>query len=154
MLRSVMMSILLTIYMKYHVGRLSPICGATLSGAAGAGAVAWLMGGNREQVEGAVQNMLGNLSGMLCDGAKDGCALKLGNCAGEAVLAAALAMEGSIIRQTDGIISRRVEDTIRNVARLSREGMAQVDMNIISIMLSKENQSHQENSGTGWVKVS
>lgn len=141
MLRSVMISILLTIRIKYHVGRLSPICGATLSGAAGAGAVVWLMGGNREQIDGAIQNMLGSVSGMLCDGAKDGCALKLGNCAGEAVLAACLAMEGSIIRQTDGIISRRVEDTIRNVARLSREGMAGVDMNIISIMLSKENVS-------------
>ncbi|WP_125142017.1 serine dehydratase subunit alpha family protein [Clostridium transplantifaecale] len=141
MLRSVMISILLTIRIKYHVGRLSPICGATLSGAAGAGAVVWLMGGNREQIDGAMQNMLGSVSGMLCDGAKDGCALKLGNCAGEAVLAACLAMEGSIIRQTDGIISRRVEDTIRDVARLSREGMAGVDMNIISIMLSKENVS-------------
>lgn len=141
MLRSVMMSILLTIRIKYHVGRLSPICGATLSGAAGAGAIVWLMGGSRKQIDGAIQNMLGSLAGMLCDGAKDGCALKLGNCAGEAVLAAGLAMEGSIIRQTDGIISSRVEDTIRNMARLSREGMAGADMNIISIMLSKENAS-------------
>lgn len=147
MLRSVMMSILLTIRIKYHVGRLSPICGATLSGAAGAGAVVWLMGGSREQIEGAIQNMLGSLSGMLCDGAKDGCALKLGNCAGEAVLAAGLAVEGSMIKQTDGIISRRVEDTIRNVARLSREGMSGVDMNIISIMLGKENPADAENPG-------
>ena len=146
MLRSVMMSILLTIRIKYHVGRLSPICGATLSGAAGAGAVVWLMGGSREQIEGAIQNMLGSVSGMLCDGAKDGCALKLGNCAGEAVLAASLAIEGSIIRQTDGIISCRVEETIRKVARLSREGMSGVDMNIISIMLSKESMAAGENA--------
>ncbi len=151
MLRSVMMSILLTIRIKYHVGRLSPICGATLSGAAGAGAVVWLMGGSREQIEGAIQNMLGSVSGMLCDGAKDGCALKLGNCAGEAVLAAGLAMEGSIIKQTDGIISRRVEETIRNVSRLSREGMSGVDMNIISIMLSKESMAAGENASAGAV---
>lgn len=151
MLRSVMMSILLTIRIKYHVGRLSPICGATLSGAAGAGAVVWLMGGSREQIEGAIQNMLGSVSGMLCDGAKDGCALKLGNCAGEAVLAAGLAMEGSIIRQTDGIISRRVEETIRNVSRLSREGMSGVDMNIISIMLSKESTADGENTSAAAV---
>ena len=83
---------------------------------------------------------------MLCDGAKDGCALKLGNCAGEAVLAASLAMEGSIIRRTDGIISQNVEDTIRNVARLSREGMSGVDMNIISIMLGKENVADDKNT--------
>lgn len=154
MLRSVMMSILLTIHIKYHVGRLSPICGATLSGAAGAGAVVWLMGGSKGQIEGAIQNMLGNLSGMLCDGAKDGCSLKLGNCAGEAVMAAGLAMGGSVIRQTDGIISRRVEDTIRNVARLSREGMSQVDRNIISIMLNKENEDKTAGKNENLIDVS
>ena len=108
-------------------------------------------GGEPEQIEGAIQNMLGSVSGMLCDGAKDGCALKLGNCAGEAVLAAGLAMEGSIIRQTDGIISCSVEETIRNVARLSREGMSGVDMNIISIMLSKESKAAGENASAAAV---
>lgn len=136
-LRSVMISILITIHIKYQVGRLSPICGATLSGAAASGAIVWLLGGTVEQMEGAIQNMLGNLSGMVCDGAKDGCALKLSNCAGEAVLSARLAMGNSIIQKTDGIISERVEDTIRNVARLSKEGMAMVDRNIIAIMMSK-----------------
>ena len=133
-----MMSILITIYIKYHVGRLSPICGATLSGAAASGAIAWLMGGNIDQIEGAIQNMLGNLSGMICDGAKEGCSLKLSNCAGEAVLSAKLSTNNRIIQHTDGIISSNVEDTIRNVAALSKIGMSKVDMNIIDIMQQKQ----------------
>ncbi len=137
-LRAVMMSILITIYIKYHVGRLSPICGATLSGAAASGAIAWLMGGNIDQIEGAIQNMLGNLSGMICDGAKEGCSLKLSNCAGEAVLSAKLSTNNRIIQHTDGIISSNVEDTIRNVAALSKIGMSKVDMNIIDIMQQKQ----------------
>lgn len=137
LLRSVMMSILITIYMKYHVGRLSPICGASLAGAAGAGSITWLMGGTTEQIEGAIQNVFGNLSGMVCDGAKEGCALKLGNCAGEAVLAAYLALEGKIIQATDGIIGTSVEDTIKNISLLSQRGMSAVDSTIISIMQAK-----------------
>lgn len=140
MLRALLLSILVTIRIKYHVGRLSPICGATLSGSGAAAAIAWLMGGNQTQIEGAIQNMLGNLAGMLCDGAKDDCAMKLCTCAGEAVLSAQLALGGSIIQKTDGIISQRVEDTIKNVACLSKEGMSTVDMKIINIMMNKETQ--------------
>ena len=140
MLRALLLSILVTIRIKYHVGRLSPICGATLSGSGAAAAIAWLLGGNQTQIEGAIQNMLGNLAGMLCDGAKDDCAMKLCTCAGEAVLSAQLALGGSIIQKTDGIISQRVEDTIKNVACLSKEGMSTVDMKIINIMMNKETQ--------------
>ncbi|MDL2248448.1 L-serine ammonia-lyase, iron-sulfur-dependent, subunit alpha [Tyzzerella sp. OttesenSCG-928-J15] len=136
-IRGVMLSILTTIYIKYHVGRLSPVCGATLSGAAASSAIAWMMGGNISQVEGAIQNMMGNLSGMLCDGAKDGCALKLANCAGEALLSALISLNGSVISKTDGLICEHVEDTIKNIARLTNEGLSSVDQNIISIMLDK-----------------
>lgn len=136
-LRAVVMSTLITIYIKRHVGRLSPICGATLAGAAASGAIAWLMGNTLEQIEGAINNVLGNLAGMICDGAKDGCALKLACCAGEAVIAAKLAMNGSIIEKTDGIVGATVADTVKNIARLSREGMAMTDGNIISILLNK-----------------
>jgi len=138
MIRGEFLSILITIYIKYHVGRLSPICGATLSGAGSSGAIAWLMGGDDEAVSGAVQNMLGCLSGMLCDGAKGGCSLKLATCAGEAVYSALYALDNSCIQATDGIISEKVEDTVKNLASLSLEGMANVDMKVIEIMQHKK----------------
>lgn len=137
MLRGVMISIMMTIYIKYHVGRLSPVCGATLSGAAASCGITWLLGGNLSQMEGAIQNMAGNLVGMVCDGAKDGCALKLCTCAGEAVLSAQLALHKCIIKETDGIISKRVEDTVKNITHLSTIGMAAADKAMISSMMGK-----------------
>lgn len=136
-LRAMFMSILITFRQKYKVGRLSPICGATLSGAASSAAITWLLGGNVDQMEGAMQTMFSNLTGMMCDGAKDGCAMKLSTCSGEAVMAARLALYGSIASKTDGIVSERIEETISNVARLSQEGMKAVDMNVINIMMAK-----------------
>lgn len=137
MLRAEMISILITMYIKYHVGRLSPICGAALAGAGSSGAITWLLGGSGKEIKGAVQNVLGCLTGMLCDGAKGGCALKLATCAGEAVYSAYYAMEDSIIQATDGIISAKAEDTAKNVATLSLEGMSNVDSKIIEIMMNK-----------------
>ena len=136
-LRAVMISIAITIFIKYQVGRLSPVCGAGLAGAAGAAAIAWLLNGAEEQMEGAVQNVLGNLAGMVCDGAKAGCALKLCSCAGEAVAAAQLAVAGKCIQETDGLIGKTVEDTINNIAALSQSGMSNVDAEIISILSKK-----------------
>lgn len=138
MLRAEMLGLMITIYIKYHVGRLSPICGATLSGAGSSAGITWLLGGSKEAICGAVQNMLGCLAGMLCDGAKGGCALKLSTSAGEAVYSALYALDNSIIQPTDGIISQNVEDTVKNVATLSLEGMAEVDMKIIDIMMHKK----------------
>jgi L-cysteine desulfidase len=138
MMRAEMISILITMYLKKYVGRLSPICGAALAGAGSSGAITWLLGGGIKEISGAVQNMLGSLTGMLCDGAKGGCALKLATCAGEAVYSAYYAMEESIIQDTDGIISARVEDTAKNVAVLSTEGMANMDSKIIEVMLQKK----------------
>ena len=125
-------------YMKKHVGRLSPICGATLAGSGSAAAITYMMGGNLEQISGAVQNMMGGVAGMFCDGAKGGCALKLSICAGEAVYAALYAMDNSIVQATDGIISTAVEDTTKNLMKLSHEGLADVDMKVIEIMQNKK----------------
>lgn len=138
MLRAMFMTILVTIRQKYKVGRLSPICGATLSGTASSAAITWMLGGNIDQIEGAMRTMYANLTGMMCDGAKDGCAMKLCTCSGEAVMAARLALAGSMASKTDGIVSARVEDCIDSIARLSQEGMKAVDMNVIEIMMAKK----------------
>lgn len=138
MLRAEFLGMLCIMYMKKYVGRLSPICGATLAGAGSAAAMTYMMGGNLEQISGAVQNMMGGVAGIFCDGAKGGCALKLSICAGEAVYAALYAMDGSIIGATDGIISTAVEDTTKNLTKLSHEGLADVDMKVIEIMQNKK----------------
>ncbi|MDD3394518.1 MAG: L-serine ammonia-lyase, iron-sulfur-dependent, subunit alpha [Anaerotignum sp.] len=137
LLRAEFLGMLIIMYMKYHVGRLSPICGATLAASGGAAGMAYMMGGNLKQISGAVQNMMGSVAGIFCDGAKGGCSLKLSVSAGEAVYAALFAMDGSIIEATDGIISEKAEDTAKNLAKLSHEGLANVDMKVIEIMMAK-----------------
>ncbi len=138
LLRAELLGMLIIMYMKKHVGRLSPICGATLAGSGSAAAMVYMMGGNLEQICGAVQNMMGGVAGMFCDGAKGGCALKLSICAGEAVYAALYAMDNSIIQDTDGIISKDVEETTKNLTKLSHEGLSEVDMKVIEIMQTKK----------------
>ncbi|MEG2929902.1 MAG: L-serine ammonia-lyase, iron-sulfur-dependent, subunit alpha, partial [Oscillospiraceae bacterium] len=136
-LRAMFMAILITARQKYKVGRLSPVCGATLSGTASSAAICWLLGGSDDQIEGAMRTMYANITGLMCDGAKDGCAMKLCTCSGEAVMAARLSLYGCAASKTDGIVSEKVEDCIDNVARLSQEGMKAVDMNVIEIMMAK-----------------
>lgn len=137
MLRAEFLGMLIIMYMKRYVGRLSPICGATLAGAGSAAGMVYMMDGDLRQISGAVQNMMGGVAGMFCDGAKGGCALKLSICAGEAVYAAFFAMDESIIQATDGIISQQVEETAKNLAKLSHEGLSMVDMKVIEIMQAK-----------------
>lgn len=138
MLRAEFLGMLIIMYMKKYVGRLSPICGATLAGSGSAAGMTYMMGGNLQQICGAVQNMMGGVAGIFCDGAKGGCALKLSICAGEAVYAALYAMDNSIIEETDGIISKSVEETTKNLTKLSLEGLADVDMKVIEIMQTKK----------------
>lgn len=135
--RALFMAIILTIRMKYKVGRLSPICGATISGTASAAVITWLLGGDITQMEGAMQTMFANIAGMICDGAKDGCAMKLSTCSGEAVNAARLARANVMPSKLDGVVCECVEDTIANIARLSQEGMKDIDLNVIDIIMEK-----------------
>ncbi len=137
MLRALFISYLVSIRMKYAVGILSPICSALFTGAGASAGITWLLGGNQQEIEGAMQNIFSNLSGIMCDGAKDSCASKLCTCAGEAVLAAHLSMHGSTPTEMDGIISAAVENTIENIARVSHESMKDIDINLIDIMVNK-----------------
>ncbi|MCR4443146.1 MAG: L-serine ammonia-lyase, iron-sulfur-dependent, subunit alpha [Peptococcaceae bacterium] len=137
-LRALALSHLVTAFVKQHTGKLSPICGCSVAAGAGATAgIAWLMGGSLIQVEGAIKNVIGNLSGLICDGAKGGCALKLATSAAESVIAAQLALNNIIIQDSDGIISTTVEDTIRNLGKISSSGMANIDSTILEIILNK-----------------
>lgn len=138
-LRALAFSHLVTAFVKQHTGKLSPICGCSVAAGAGAAAaIVWLMGGKIEQIEGAIKNIIGNLAGMICDGAKGGCALKLSTSAGEAIIAAQLALQGVIVSPKDGIISNTVEETVKNLGRVSSSGMTCTDEAILQIMINKE----------------
>ncbi len=136
-LRALFMCYIISMRAKAPVGLLSPICSALFTGSGVAAATAWLLGANQSQIEGAMQNIYSNLSGIMCDGAKDSCSSKISTCASEAILAAKLAMNGSAPNATDGIVSENIEHTLDNIARVSKESLKDVDLNLIDIMMNK-----------------
>lgn len=134
--RTLAFSHLTTAYIKTYTGGLSPVCGCAVAAGIGASAsIAWALGGKDEQIGGSIKNMVGTLTGMVCDGAKGGCAFKLSTAASEAIIQAKLALAGVIINDVDGIISPEVEQTIKNLGNFSSEGMKNADSEIINIML-------------------
>jgi L-cysteine desulfidase len=133
--RSLAISHLLTAYVKNYTGRLSAVCGCGVAASIGAtSALSWLMDLGIEQVEGAIENMVANLSGMICDGAKAGCALKLASAASAAVQSAIIAKQNCIVPPMNGIVGNRVEQSIQNLGRVSDKGMTTTDKVIISVM--------------------
>ncbi|WIV12618.1 L-serine ammonia-lyase, iron-sulfur-dependent, subunit alpha [Proteiniborus sp. MB09-C3] len=122
-------------FVKQYTGKLSALCGCAIAAGVGASAaIAWMLGGDDNQIAGAVQNMMANLTGMLCDGAKETCALKLSTSAGEAVLAAYLACENVIAKANTGILGGTVEETIKNLGILCNKGLSTTNEVIVGIM--------------------
>ena len=137
MLRAVTLSHLITIYIKSKFGRLSAFCGATVSATGASCGIAYLLGGKKDEIYASIQNMLGNVTGMICDGAKAGCALKVATCTSAALQSAHMAVQGICIKSTDGIIEDNPEKTIENFCRLANSGMNAADDIILDIMLKK-----------------
>jgi len=137
-LEAVALSHLVTAYVKAHTGRLSAICGCSVAAGSGASAgVAYLLGGNLAHIAGAIKNIIEDLAGVICDGAKAGCSLKLATAAGTAVQAALFSLQGINVMDTDGIIGASPEKTMQNIGTLSTEGMIETDRTILKIMLEK-----------------
>ncbi len=139
LLRAVTLSNLITIYIKSSLGRLSALCGATISATGSCCGITYLMGGTAEQIKSAIQNIIGNVTGMICDGAKAGCALKVATCTSAAIQSAICVMEGHQIPSTDGIIEDDPEDTIRNFCEIGNTGMAEADKILLEVMMNKAN---------------
>lgn len=137
MLRAVTISSLVAIYIKAQFGRLSAFCGATVAATGTACAMTYLLGGGIREMEYAVFNMIGNVTGMCCDGAKPDCALKIATCTNAAMQAALMAMKGIRIQSNEGIVDEDVEKTIRNFCVLGNEGSIRLDQLMLEIMLNK-----------------
>ena len=138
-IRSVALSHLITIYIKSKFGRLSAFCGVTISATGASCGISFLLGGGIKEIKASIQNMLGNVTGMLCDGAKAGCALKVSTCTYAAIQAALLALKGIEIQATDGIIGKDPEETIINMCKIANLGSLEADKIILDIMLAKAN---------------
>ena len=136
--RAVTLSHLVTIFIKIQFGRLSAICGATVAAIGASCGITYLLGGGVEQIKLATQNMLGNVTGMLCDGAKAGCAMKISTCTSAAVQSALMARKGIGIQSTDGIIEYDPHFSIENLCLLGNRGTAEADRIILEIMLNKK----------------
>ncbi|WP_024954466.1 serine dehydratase subunit alpha family protein [Sulfurospirillum arcachonense] len=134
LIRALFFSHLATIHIKTNVGRLSAYCGVICSAAAVAGALAFLNDERYEVVANSVINTLGNVSGIICDGAKSSCAMKISTTTNAAFDSYILAKEGRFLQGGDGIIAKNVEETLKNIGKLSQDGMNLTDKVIINIM--------------------
>lgn len=132
--RSLAISHIITSYVKHYIGRLSNLCGCSIAASIGSGAaIAWVLGG-KDIIGATINNVIANQAGVVCDGAKPGCALKLGTAAATAVQSALLAYRGTELKDHNGLTDPLPEKSIANLATLSSKGMGQVDLTIIDIM--------------------
>ena len=136
-IRALALSHLTVIYIKQSLGRLSALCGCVVAATGSSCGITYLMGGGYEQAAAAVKNMIANLTGMICDGAKPSCAMKLTSGVSTAVLSAMLAMDGRCVSSVEGIIEEDVDRCIRNLTAIGREGMDETDRLVLRIMTNK-----------------
>ncbi len=137
LVRALVLSHLMVIYIKRRLGRLSALCGVTVAGIGAACGITHLMGGNRDQVAYSVKNMIGNIAGMLCDGAKPSCALKVSSSVSSATFSAMMAMDNKVVSSLEGIADEDVDKTINNLSDIGSEGMSETDKMVLNIMLKK-----------------
>ncbi len=138
-LKAIAFSHVITAYIKAFTGRLSAVCGCSVAAGAGAAAgLTLLMGGTINHISSAIKNLISDLAGVICDGAKNSCALKLATAAGTAVQSALFALHGVDVKESDGIIAATSEQTLQNVGRLSVDGMIAADQTILQIMIEKQ----------------
>ncbi len=136
-IRAVLLSNLVSIYIKNGIGKLSAFCGAVSASSGVAAGLTYLMNGTFLQVEKAITNTVANISGIVCDGAKSSCAAKISSSVDAGIMAYYMAIKDNAFCAGDGIIDNNIEGTIENVSRLGKEGMKETDDEIISIMLNK-----------------
>jgi L-cysteine desulfidase len=136
-IRSLILSNLTVIYIKQSLGRLSALCGCVVAATGSSCGITYLMGGGYQEVTYAVKNMIANLAGMICDGAKPSCAMKCASGVSTAVVSALMAMNNRCVKSVEGIIDDDVDKSIRNLTDIGRDAMVHTDAMILRIMTSK-----------------
>ena len=137
-IRAVTLSHLVTIFVKAHLGSLSPVCGCGVAAGVGCAAgLTYLLGGSCSQIKGSINNMVAGISGMLCDGAKLGCSYKLSISVDAAIDASEMASKNIFIPDNNGILGNTPEKTIINLAQVSNKGMKNTDDVILEVMMNK-----------------
>ena len=137
LIRALAVSNLVAIHIKSYLGKLSALCGCVVASTGSSCGIIMLSHGTVEQMAAATKNMIGNITGMVCDGAKKGCALKVASGVSSAIQSAVLALDGICIQPTDGIIDSDIENTIRNLGRIGSVAMKETDRMILRIMTDK-----------------
>lgn len=135
--RALILSHLTAIYVKQSLGRLSALCGCVVASTGSSCGITYLMGGNYQQVAYSVKNMIANLAGMVCDGAKPSCALKVSSGVSTAVLSAMLAIQNRYVTSAEGLIEDDVDRCIHNLTRVGADGMNETDRMVLDIMTHK-----------------
>ena len=137
LIRALMLSHLTVIYLKQSFGRLSPLCGCVVAATGSACGITYLMGGNYDQITYAIKNMIANITGMICDGAKPSCSLKVATGVSTAVLSAMLAVEDKSVTSVEGIINDDIEKCVQNMADIGLHGMTDTDNLVLEMMTNK-----------------
>lgn len=137
LIRALTLSHLTAIYIKQSLGPLSALCGCVVAGIGASVGITYLMGGNYNHICAAVKNMIANLTGMLCDGAKPSCALKIASGVSTALISAVLAIQGISVSSNEGIVDDSVDKTIQNLTTIGAKAMSQTDHMILQIMTHK-----------------
>ena len=138
LIRALILSHLTAIYIKQSLGRLSALCGCVVASTGSSCGMTYLMGGGYEQVSYSVKNMIANLAGMVCDGAKPSCALKVTSGVSTAILSALLAVQNNFVGSVEGLIEDDVDRCIHNLTRLGADGMVETDRMVLDIMTHKQ----------------
>ena len=135
MLRAIFLGHIVNKYAKVYSGKLSGMCGCAIGAGVGVcAAITYMLDGTNEQIKGSSNNLLANLTGMICDGAKDNCSLKLSSCVSEATMCAYLALNNIIVRNNVGIVSDTIENTIKNVGILCNKGFVKSDEVLLDLI--------------------
>lgn len=137
LVRALMLSHLTAIYIKQSLGKLSALCGCVVASIGSSCGITYLMGGGYDDICHAVRNMIANLTGMICDGAKPSCALKISSGVSTALLSAVLAREGKHVTEAEGIIDKDVDRSIHNLTSIGKEAMCSTDDMVLDIMTHK-----------------
>ncbi len=136
-IRALMLSHLMAIYIKSYQNKLSALCGATTASMGSAAGITYLLGGDFEQISASICSMIGDIAGIICDGAKTSCAMKVSSSAGTAVKSALMAIDGIRVTGNEGIVANSVDQSIINLSALANGSMTQTDVQILDIMVNK-----------------